>query len=106
MQFRFCLDLQRMSATALQRLGDTHEPARQALLGEVATLLRRMLVDRSFSRTLATAPFLRQLLEDPKVSLQEVAFLVGYSSDRAFRRAVRRWTGMTPTQIRHEAIEG
>jgi type VI secretion system ImpA/VasJ family protein len=42
MQFRFCLDLQRLSAMALQRLGDAYEPARQALLGEVATLLRRM----------------------------------------------------------------
>lgn len=42
MQFRFALDLQRLSAMALQRLGDAYEPARQALLGEVATLLRRM----------------------------------------------------------------
>ncbi len=42
MQFRFCLDLQRLSATALQRLGSDYEPARQALLGEVASLLRRM----------------------------------------------------------------
>lgn len=41
-QFRFCLDLQRISATALQRLGSDYEPARQALLGEVAALLRRM----------------------------------------------------------------
>jgi type VI secretion system protein VasJ len=42
MQFRFALDLQRLSAMALQRQGDQFEPARQALLGEVATLLRRM----------------------------------------------------------------
>ncbi len=42
MQFRFALDLQRLSAMALQRLGDAYEPARQVLLGEVAALLRRM----------------------------------------------------------------
>ena len=42
MQFRFCLDLQRMSANALKSLGDEYEPARQALLGEVSALLRRM----------------------------------------------------------------
>ncbi|MCA9711200.1 MAG: type VI secretion system domain-containing protein, partial [Myxococcales bacterium] len=42
MQFRFCLDLQRLSAMALQRLGAEYEPARQALLGEVGALLRRM----------------------------------------------------------------
>ncbi|MCH9682188.1 MAG: type VI secretion system protein TssA, partial [Deltaproteobacteria bacterium] len=41
-QFRFNLDLNRLSATALQRLGDEYEPARQALLGEVGALLRRM----------------------------------------------------------------
>jgi type VI secretion system protein VasJ len=42
MQFRFALDLQRLSSMALQRLGEAYEPARQVLLGEVATLLRRM----------------------------------------------------------------
>src|SRR5690606_22109093 len=42
MQFRFSLDLQRLSAMALQRLGAEYEPARQALLGEVAAVLRRM----------------------------------------------------------------
>ncbi|MEX1366913.1 MAG: type VI secretion system domain-containing protein, partial [Nannocystaceae bacterium] len=41
-QFRFSLDLQRMSAEALQQLGAEYEPARQALLGEVSALLRRM----------------------------------------------------------------
>ncbi len=46
-QFRFCLDLNRMTDEALEGLGESHAPARAAVAGEVATLLRRMpeLVD-------------------------------------------------------------
>ncbi|MGH1345470.1 MAG: type VI secretion system protein TssA [Nannocystales bacterium] len=46
-QFRFLLDLNRMSDQALEQLGDAYAPARAALAGEVSTLLRRMpeLVD-------------------------------------------------------------
>lgn len=46
-QFRFCLDLNRMSDQALEALGEAYAPARAALAGEVSTLLRRMpeLVD-------------------------------------------------------------
>lgn len=46
-QFRFCLDLSRMTDQALEGLGDAYAPARSALAGEVATLVRRMpeLVD-------------------------------------------------------------
>ncbi len=42
MQFRFCLDLNRMTDQALEGLGDDFAPARAALAGEVATLVRRM----------------------------------------------------------------
>ncbi len=42
MQFRFCLDLNRMTDHALEQLGDAYAPARNALAGEVAALLRRM----------------------------------------------------------------
>ncbi|MBV1856952.1 MAG: type VI secretion system protein TssA [Nannocystaceae bacterium] len=41
-QFRFCLDLNRMTDEALEGLGEAYTPARAALAGEVATLLRRM----------------------------------------------------------------
>ncbi|MEM9018599.1 MAG: helix-turn-helix domain-containing protein [Verrucomicrobiota bacterium] len=42
----------------------------------------------------------KEFLEDPKVSVEAIATLLGYSDDRAFRRAFKRWTGMTPTQYR------
>ena len=41
-----------------------------------------------------------RLLQDPRLSVEEVAFLVGYADDRAFRRAFKRWTGTTPAAHR------
>lgn len=45
----------------------------------------------------------RQLLGDERLSIPEVSFLLGYSEDRAFRRAFKRWTGVTPAQLRRSA---
>lgn len=42
----------------------------------------------------------RRLLGDPRLSVEEVSFLLGYSEDRAFRRAFKRWTGLTPAAFR------
>ncbi|MEM9656295.1 MAG: helix-turn-helix domain-containing protein, partial [Actinomycetota bacterium] len=42
----------------------------------------------------------RQLLSDPDYSLFEIARTLGYSSESAFRRAFRRWSGQSPTQYR------
>jgi type VI secretion system protein VasJ len=41
-QFRFCLDLNRLSFECLRALGDTYAGARQVLVAELAALLRRM----------------------------------------------------------------
>ncbi len=42
----------------------------------------------------------KEILLDPSVDLQTLAALVGYSDDRSFRRAFKRWTGATPSQYR------
>ncbi|MEC9356630.1 MAG: AraC family transcriptional regulator [Pseudomonadota bacterium] len=39
-------------------------------------------------------------LTDPKKSLAEIAYLLGYSEQSAFTRAYRRWTGMAPSRAR------
>lgn len=39
-------------------------------------------------------------IEDRKLSLAEVAFLLGYSEARAFHRAFKGWTGETPGEVR------
>ena len=41
-QYRFALDLQRFTASALSGLGATHAPAREALLLELSSLIKRM----------------------------------------------------------------
>ena len=40
------------------------------------------------------------LLEDPGLALSEVSWLLGFSDQRAFTRAFRRWSGTTPSAWR------
>ena len=39
-------------------------------------------------------------VEEGKLSLDEISFLLGFSETSAFRRAFKRWTGHTPSQHR------
>jgi len=39
-------------------------------------------------------------LEDPRHSITDVTFLLGFSQQSAFTRAFRRWTGMSPGEYR------
>lgn len=45
----------------------------------------------------------KRLLSDRRLGIEEVAFLLGYSEGRAFRRAFRRWAGMSPVDFRRDA---
>ncbi|NEP11034.1 MAG: AraC family transcriptional regulator [Symploca sp. SIO2C1] len=71
-----------MSLRALQRLTQEHHITVRQLLDE------------------AREANARQFLSDPKLSIEAISFLLGYSEDRAFRRAFKRWTGQTPAQFR------
>lgn len=42
----------------------------------------------------------RQLLSDPTLSVEAITARLGYSDERAFRRAFKRWAGQTPAQFR------
>jgi len=39
-------------------------------------------------------------LEDPRHSITDVTFLLGFSQQSAFTRAFKRWTGMSPSEFR------
>ncbi len=46
----------------------------------------------------------RAFLLDPSSSLETVSSLLGYSDDRAFRRAFKRWTGEPPSAYRRKHV--
>jgi len=71
-----------MSVRSLNRLLATEGTTYQALLDA----LRHELAARQ--------------LGDPRTSVWEVAFQLGYSDLSAFYRAFRRWTGTTPAEFR------
>ena len=42
----------------------------------------------------------RRYLEDERISLQQIAWLLGYSEIGAFNHAFKRWTGISPGRAR------
>jgi AraC-like DNA-binding protein len=84
-------------------------------VGEVAGALR--LAPRTIQRHLAAEGTSLQreieeirktmalaIIRDGSKSIEEVAFLLGYSEPSSFYRSFRRWTGTTPYQFRHVAV--
>ena len=67
-----------MSARTLRRRLEEEETSLQILLDD----LRRELAER--------------YLDERKLTLDQVAFELGFADARAFRRAFKRWTGRTP----------
>jgi AraC-like DNA-binding protein len=66
--------------------------------------LRRRLADCGTSYEAIVEGVRRErvelLLHRPHLTLREVARQAGFSDERALRRAVRRWHGMAPLQLR------
>ena len=67
--------------------------------------LQRQLVKRgySFQQRLAQVreTLAKQYLNDPHLSLIDIALLLAYSEQSAFQRAFKQWTGQTPHQWRN-----
>lgn len=82
------------AAAVARRLGASLRSL-QRTVRESGTTLRAMLDDTRMRHA-------KRLLGDPSLSTDEVAFLLGYSSESAFRRAFRRWTGISPAQARRQ----
>lgn len=67
------------------------------------TLQRRLEAeDQSFRQILDEVRLVRaqNYLRDPKLSLAEIAFLLGYAEQSAFQYAFKQWTGQTPGDYR------
>ena len=69
------------------------------------SLQRRVKAEGTSLRTLLTETrrlYAEQLVRDESLSIDDVAFQLGYSDERSFRRAFERWTGQTPAQARRK----
>ena len=78
------------------------EVARVLGLG-ARTLARRLAdLDLTFAKVLESTrrTLAERYLGDPKLSLAEVAYLLGYRDQSSFYRAFRRWHGQTPAAYR------
>ena len=88
------------------RLGGTPrmaQAARELQLNE-RTLRRRLEAAGTSFRALhdsLRAEQARALLRDPRMAINDIARRLGFSEDREFRRAYKRWTGTPPSSSRH-----
>jgi AraC-like DNA-binding protein len=100
---RFLTDFQRALGRALGKGTPSVERVAADLAMSRATLQRR-LQDRglTFQQALDNTRYelARMYLEDPRVSLAEVAQLLSFSEQSAFTRAFKRWSGGTPGEFR------
>jgi AraC-like DNA-binding protein len=71
-----------------RNLGMSARSLRRKLLGEGVVykeLVEQVMMNRA-----------KRMLEDPRISIQEVAFATGFATPAAFHRAFKRWTALTP----------
>ena len=98
----FSSEVQKAITSTLADGGSVTKVAR-ALNVSVRTLQRKLIASGTTFRQVSDAVrgrLAQGYLTDPKVSISEVAFLLGFSEESAFNRAFRRWTGESPGQWR------
>jgi AraC-like DNA-binding protein len=97
--------LREFLATSIAERPDMETVARR--FGMSVRSLRRRLTEEGVTYAglaeEALSTIAKQMLEDPRRSIQETAYAVGFSDPSAFHRAFKRWTGMTPRQYRERA---
>lgn len=70
-----------------------HTRTLQRRLGDMGLTYKQLLDD--VRSTLAL-----QYIQDPKLGLLDIAFLLGFAEQSSFQRAFKRWTGQPPGQYR------
>jgi AraC-like DNA-binding protein len=68
----------------------------QRKLGELGLTYRSLLERTRYDLAM-------RYLEDPKKSVTDITFLLGFSEQSAFTRAFKRWSGKAPTEYRETA---
>jgi AraC-like DNA-binding protein len=96
-------DLRALVARRLpEGLPDLEEAAK--LLGQSPRALARHLADHGTSYTRVVDEARHQLslgyIQDPSLSLLDIAYLLGFSEQSAFQRAFKRWTDLAPGEYR------
>jgi AraC-like DNA-binding protein len=96
--------VERTVAVAMSR-GVSDVGAVAAQLGMGARTLQRRLAEceSTFQEIVdgVRRRYAERYLSDDRLSVSEVAFLVGFSEPSNFHRAFRRWTGTTPAEYRN-----
>lgn len=72
----------------------------------LSTLQRRVPPDIKVRKLLEEVRYVNAMgmLADQRLSVDEVAFRLGFESDRGFRKAFKRWSGRTPAEARKEMM--
>lgn len=101
--YRFSERVSELMAAAL-RDGRVSESMIARELEMSARTLRRHLAEEGTSYERLLDDLRKELAEhylrEPELGIDDVAVLLGFSEARAFRRAFRRWNGLSPAQFR------
>lgn len=101
----------RLKAWMRKRVGASPkiEDAAQALDCSERTLRRRLVAAGTSYRAIhddVRAERAQALLRDSRLAIAEIGARLGFSDDREFRRAFKRWTGQVPSQARKPPSTG
>lgn len=102
----FVADVRRALTAALPEEAQAADVARALYVG-VRTMQRRLVAAGTTFREVsdgARRALAEAYLSDPRASIAEIAFLLGFSDQTAFNRAFRRWTGAAPGMWRRRAV--
>lgn len=86
-----------------QAIRPTMEATARDLGMSARSLRRRLREERTMYSELvehAQAEHAKRILADPRHSVQETAYALGFNSPAAFSRAFKRWTGKSPNDYR------
>ena len=100
------LDQARRAAAELLPSGKLDVDTMAARLGLAGRTLRRRLSEQGTSfqkvRDEVCESLARKYLAERSLPIGEIAFLLDFADERAFRRSFQRWTGVSPAQFRSE----